>query len=188
VSKDTKIIIDAFAGTGGNTIAFALSGHWNQIFAVEKDQTTLNCAKHNAEVYGVEKKITWIHGDVFTALQTRLKFAAKKAVIFGSPPWGGQSIHPRCWPTLHGSLTLAGPEYADQETFNLDTMEPYSLDVMYKAFSTASSNICLFLPRTSDLLQLVRYADTNKKLKVRHYCANLNSKALCVYYGDFEFE
>jgi len=56
---------------------------------VEKDEATLSCAKHNAEIYGVAKKITWIHGDVFEALQRRLKFVAKKAVIFGSPPWGG---------------------------------------------------------------------------------------------------
>lgn len=85
------ILIDAFAGAGGNVIAFALSGRWKQIFAVEKDPKTLACAKHNAELYGVAKKIFWIQGDVFDALKVRLKVAAKNAVIFGSPPWGGQS-------------------------------------------------------------------------------------------------
>lgn len=88
-SKDKTVMIDCFAGAGGNTIAFALSGRWNQIFAVEKDEKTLACAKHNAEVYGVSKKIFWIHGDIFQVLQTRLKAALKKAVVFGSPPWGG---------------------------------------------------------------------------------------------------
>lgn len=87
--KDKTIIIDCFAGAGGNAIAFALSGRWNQIFAVEKDEKTLACAKHNAEVYGVSKKIFWINGDIFDMLQTRLKAALKKAVVFGSPPWGG---------------------------------------------------------------------------------------------------
>jgi len=56
---------------------------------VEKDEKTLACAKHNAEVYGVSKKIFWIHGDIFEVLQKRLKSALKKAVVFGSPPWGG---------------------------------------------------------------------------------------------------
>ena len=83
------MIIDCFAGAGGNAIAFALSGRWNQIFAVEKDEKTLACAKHNAEVYGVAKKIFWIDGDIFEMLDKRLRAAQKKAVVFGSPPWGG---------------------------------------------------------------------------------------------------
>lgn len=36
------------------------------------------------------KKIWWIEGDVFEVLQKRLKPLAKNAVIFGSPPWGGE--------------------------------------------------------------------------------------------------
>jgi trimethylguanosine synthase len=87
--KEKSIIIDCFAGAGGNAIAFALSGRWNQIFAVEKDEKTLACAKHNAEVYGVAKKIFWIHADIFDALRVKLKAVQKKAVVFGSPPWGG---------------------------------------------------------------------------------------------------
>lgn len=88
--KSKSILIDAFAGAGGNTIAFARSGRWNQIFACEKDPQVLACAKHNAEVYGVAKKIWWIQGDVFDALSKRLKGLAKNAVVFGSPPWGGE--------------------------------------------------------------------------------------------------
>lgn len=85
------MLIDAFAGAGGNAIAFALSGRWKQIFAVEKDPKTLACAKHNAEVYGVAKKIFWIEGDIFTVLKSRLKSMGKNAVVFGSPPWGGMT-------------------------------------------------------------------------------------------------
>lgn len=88
--KSKTILIDAFAGAGGNAIAFARSGRWNQIFAVEKDPQVLACAKHNAEVYGVAKKIFWVGEDVFEALGRRLKSLAKNAVVFGSPPWGGE--------------------------------------------------------------------------------------------------
>ncbi len=84
------ILVDAFAGAGGNTIAFALSGRWKQIFAIEKDPVVLACAKHNAEVYGVAKKIFWICGDAFTEIPKRLKQVGKSAVMFGSPPWGGK--------------------------------------------------------------------------------------------------
>jgi trimethylguanosine synthase len=76
--SNKRTLIDAFAGAGGNTIAFALSGRWDEIFAIEKDPATLACAKHNAKIYGVEDKIWWI-----------LNSVAQNAVIFGSPPWGG---------------------------------------------------------------------------------------------------
>jgi trimethylguanosine synthase len=86
------IMIDAFAGAGGNTIAFARSGRWKQIFAVEKDPKVLACAKHNAAVYGVAKKIFWIEGDIFEMLLRRFKSLGKNAVLFGSPPWGGEYL------------------------------------------------------------------------------------------------
>jgi trimethylguanosine synthase len=93
-SKTT--LIDAFAGAGGNTIQFALSGHWRTIFAIEKNEKALECAKHNAEIYGVSKKITWILGDVFEVMQKKLKFHLKSAVVFGSPPWGGKCLGDCC--------------------------------------------------------------------------------------------
>lgn len=84
-----QCIIDTFAGAGGNAIAFALSGRWNKIFAIEKDPKVLACGKHNAAVYGVASKIFWIEGDCFDVIKKRLKGVAKEAVIFASPPWGG---------------------------------------------------------------------------------------------------
>jgi len=50
----------------------------------------LECAKHNAAVYGVKNKIVWISGDCFEVLRKRLKSMGSKAVVFGSPPWGGE--------------------------------------------------------------------------------------------------
>jgi trimethylguanosine synthase len=90
--ESKSIIIDAFAGAGGNAIAFALSGRFKQVFAIEKDPATLACARHNAEVYGVASKIWWIEGDCFDVLKKRLKSLAKDAIVFASPPWGGLSL------------------------------------------------------------------------------------------------
>lgn len=87
---DKTILIDCFAGAGGNVIAFALSGRWKQIFAIEKDPAVLECAKHNAELYGVKNKIVWNLGDCFEVLKKRMKAVSKNAVIFASPPWGGE--------------------------------------------------------------------------------------------------
>ncbi len=88
--KSKTCIIDAFAGAGGNSIAFALSGRWEQIFAVEMDSKVIACGKHNAEVYGVANRIWWIEGDCFEMLGARLKGLTKNTVVFGSPPWGGE--------------------------------------------------------------------------------------------------
>ena len=102
---DRSIVIDAFCGVGGNTIAFALSGRWKRVYAIEKDEATLACAKHNAEIYGVADRITWFRGDCFEILGTddskkentvaALKaIAGQYGVIFASPPWGGLCLSP----------------------------------------------------------------------------------------------
>lgn len=96
-----SIIIDAFGGAGGNAIAFALSGRWQRIFAIEKDPNVLACGKHNAEVYGVASKIFWIQGDCLEVIKKRLKSVAKDAVIFASPPWGGE-----CFQALLSVMSL----------------------------------------------------------------------------------
>ena len=88
-----SILVDAFSGVGGNSIAFARSGKWKRVYAIEKDPTVLRCARHNAKVYGVENKITWFEGDCFDILKTQLKDLAPYAVLFASPPWGGRPFN-----------------------------------------------------------------------------------------------
>ncbi|KAF2085336.1 putative RNA methylase family protein [Saccharata proteae CBS 121410] len=161
-----KILVDAFAGAGGNTIAFALSNRWERIFAIESDPQVLECAKHNAEVYGVSSKIFWIKGDSFEEVKKRMKPLGGDAVIFASPPWGG-------------------PGYRDDEVFDLKTMQPYGLGELYRCYERISKEIVLFLPRTSDLNQLAKYAGEEGGLQVAHYCMHGASKALCAYYGNF---
>lgn len=98
---DKSIIIDPFCGVGGNTIAFALSGRWKRVYAIEKDKATLECAKNNARIYGVADQITWFCGDCFEILGLNedttenvvweLQLIIRMhGVIFASPPWGGE--------------------------------------------------------------------------------------------------
>lgn len=58
----------------------------------------LECAKHNAEIYGVADRIEFIQGD-YLALAPSLK----ADVVFLSPPWGG-------------------PEYLEADVFDLQKM------------------------------------------------------------------
>ena len=87
---DKAILIDCFAGVGGNTIAFAQSDRWRQVYAIEKDSRAIACAKHNAEIYGVQGRILWYEGDCFDILKNELADIAQHSIIFASPPWGGE--------------------------------------------------------------------------------------------------
>lgn len=60
------LVLDAFAGWGGNAIAFARGGA--HVVAVEASLPRLRQAQHNAGVYGADVApaggaITWVHGD-----------------------------------------------------------------------------------------------------------------------------
>lgn len=161
-----SILIDAFGGAGGNTIAFAKSGKWKRVYAIEKNHAVLQCAKHNAKVYGVENKITWFEGDCFEILKNQLKDLAPYAVIFASPPWGG-------------------PGYRSDHIFDLRAMEPYSLSKLYNEFSVFTEHMVLYLPRTSDVRQLAKLVKDDQKATVMHYCMEGASKALCIFYGGY---
>lgn len=142
-------------------------------------------------MYGVENKITWFEGDCFEILKKQLKDLAPYSVLFGSPPWGGKS---RLSCFCQGSAAcntdfVPGPGYRSDEVFNLRTMEPYPLSKLYEEFSSFTDHVVLYLPRTSDLKQLAKVVkDDDKKATVMHYCMEGASKALCVYYGDFNVE
>jgi hypothetical protein len=68
------------------------------VIAIDIDPVKLECARHNAEIYGVADRIEFIEGD-FLQLAPHLK----ADVVFLSPPWGG-------------------PEYLDAEVFDIRTM------------------------------------------------------------------
>ncbi|KAH8602559.1 RNA cap guanine-N2 methyltransferase-domain-containing protein [Bisporella sp. PMI_857] len=161
VSLSKTVIIDLFGGVGGNTIAFALSGRWEQVISIEKDASTIACAQHNAAIYGVANKINWIHGDCFEYMEgNSSSIDRSKTIVFASPPWGG-------------------PSYMSDEVFNLNTMQPYSLNKYSELCKGMDS--AHYLPRTSNLNQIARLVPDGKKIDVRHYCAWGASKALVAY-------
>jgi len=160
ISSSKTTVVDLFAGAGGNTIAFALSGRWETIIAIELDASVLACAQHNAAIYGVFDKITWIHNDCFSFILKSSDIDHSKTVIFASPPWGG-------------------PGYRTDEIFNLATMQPYSLKQIHDM--CRMMDCALYLPRTSDLRQIAKVAPAGKKIEVVQYCMEGASKALVAY-------
>ncbi|KAG5967099.1 hypothetical protein E4U58_002299 [Claviceps cyperi] len=172
LSKD--ILVDVFAGAGGNTIAFALSQRWKHIIAIERDPSTLACAQNNAELYEVDPSlITWIHADSFEYLallheqpehlHPDIRIDMSRTVVFASPPWGG-------------------PGYRTDEVFDLSKMQPYTLDMLNSAY--LNMDHVLFLPRTSDIRQIAKLApggDGGQKIDVVQYCMEGASKAMAAY-------
>ncbi|CAK7216408.1 putative diacylglycerol O-acyltransferase tgs1 [Sporothrix curviconia] len=203
---DVSTIVDMFAGAGGNTIAFALTGYYSRVIGIERDADTLACAQENARIAGVpEGTITWIHGDCFAVLkdlraergQAQEEGAldqgpaaeeegaiepldTARTVLFASPPWGGVS-------------------YTSQDVFDLSTMEPYSLQELHDACHPLPH--ALYLPRTSNLQQLADVLpprttthgdavsssdgtaqEAEPQIRVVQYCMHGFSKALVAYY------
>lgn len=163
---DKTILVDVFAGAGGNTIAFARSNRWARILAIEKDAHAVTCARHNASIYGVEHQIEWRQGDCFDILASLPAEIRKQSVVFASPPWGG-------------------PGYSCDEVFNLHTMQPYSLQQVHSLLKKVSDLMVLYLPRTSDLRQLAALVPEGQKARATHYCMRGAGKALCAYFGPF---
>ncbi|KAG0288147.1 Trimethylguanosine synthase [Linnemannia gamsii] len=128
----SDVIIDAFCGVGGNTIQFALTCH--RVIAIDIDPIRLNCARHNARIYGVEDRIEFICGDYMTLLP-RLK----ADVVFLSPPWGG-------------------PGYLAQDVFDIKRDIPMDGEHLFNETCKITKNIAYFLPRNSDPDQIGRLA------------------------------
>ena len=200
---DKAILVDCFAGVGGNVIAFAQYERWKRIYAIEKDPRVLACAKHNAEIYGVQNKISWHEGDCFAILRNELAEISNQSIFFASPPWGGKPTLLRL-ASYWAFLTIAGPGYRSDTVFDLAKMQPYNLTDLLAFFRQLTKDVALYLPRSSDVRQLANETFGESKLTVMHYCIegaskvcwlpeiksfnlNLEIQAICAYYGTFTF-
>ncbi|KAL0365123.1 UNVERIFIED_CONTAM: Trimethylguanosine synthase [Sesamum angustifolium] len=121
------VVIDAFAGVGGNAIQFAKVCH--RVVAVDVDPNKVQLAFHNAKIYGVEDYIDFIVGDFF-----QLAPFLKGDVVFLSPPWGG-------------------PSYKAKENFTLDLLKPKDGHSLFQVAQAITPNIIMYLPRNLDMLQ-----------------------------------
>ena len=82
-------VLDALCGIGGTVIAFAQAG--KRVITAEIDADRLEMARHNAVVYGVEDRITFLHDDIWNVMDGRYGVDA----VYLDPPWGGPSAAAR---------------------------------------------------------------------------------------------
>ncbi len=135
IARDLKgeIVLDAFCGIGGNSIAFAAEG--KQVICFETNADRLKMAKSNARLYGVEKRIKFVHGDVFT--QWRSVINDVDSVYF-DPSWGG-------------------PMYVRSNSFRFIDFQPDGngdVRTLLHSMYLQGKNIAISLPKNFDTRQL----------------------------------
>ena len=158
-------VLDAFCGLGGNAIQFARAGF--RVTAVELDLDRLEAARHNAHVYGVAERITFIHGDAFQVLADPA--VAPVDLVFMSPPWGGP---------VYMKLPVFDPR---QHLFNGRGEQLFHLARALTPY------VIFYLPRQTDLHALATFLDptqTNEHdsfVVEQHYLRN-RLKAISAYF------
>ncbi|KAH9271756.1 hypothetical protein BASA83_006126 [Batrachochytrium salamandrivorans] len=155
-----SVMVDAFCGVGGNAIQFALT--CDRVIAIDIDPVRLECARHNAAIYGVQDKIEFIRGDFMELMPT-----LKADGVFMSPPWGG-------------------PSYSDLETFDIDTMMPMNgTNLFNQVRDTITPNIIYFLPRNVNHEQVRNLAAPGETCEMEETLLNGRVTSYTVYFGDF---
>ncbi|XP_009775804.1 uncharacterized protein LOC107832327 [Nicotiana tabacum] len=158
------VVIDAFAGVGGNAIQFATMCH--HVIAIDIDPRKVALAFENAKVYGVEEHIDFIVGDFF-----QLAPSLKGNVVFLSPPWGG-------------------PAYKANETFTLDLLKPKNGYSLFQVAQSITPNVIMYLPRNVDLQQvegLSWLSSPPMKVEIEENMLHGRLKSITAYFGDIVF-
>ena len=155
------VLVDAFCGCGGNTIQFAKT--CRKVIAIDIDPEKVAMAKHNARIYGVESKIEFIVGDF---LQLSSNAILRSDVVFLSPPWGG-------------------PKYKQKQDYNIErNLLPVSATKLMEHARLLSNNVAMFLPRNSNMQQIIKLAGIGNRCEVEHNYLDSRLIAITALYGE----
>jgi len=156
------VMIDCFTGVGGNAIQFAAK--CKHVIAVDIDPKRVDCAHHNASIYGVNDHIDFIVGD-FINIAPQLN----GETAFMSPPWGG-------------------PDYAKVDVYDMKGMlKPCDGYSLFKLGTMIASRVVMFLPRNVDLNQLADISlsvDPPWAVEVEKNFLNGQLKAITAYFEE----
>jgi len=159
-------IVDAFCGSGGNSIGFARGGGSTHVISIDIDPIKIAAARHNAAIYGVQDRIEFICGDFFSLIP-RLK----ADLLFLSPPWGG-------------------PSYLNAPEFMLSMIDIGNRDgtELFRLGMSVAENLVYFLPRNTPLAELAGLREEGPEgeecVYVERHHLNGKLKTLAAYYGD----
>ena len=159
------IVLDAFAGAGGNAIQFASRKDISFVIGVELVFSRARHCQHNARVYNVHQRIDVICADSLTLARSLRPVID---AVYLSPPWGG-------------------PKYKTFNPFPLDSMKPDGFEV-FRASAALSMNIAYYLPLHTDvkhvynLLEMAKGKCKTCEIEFNH--VNGRPLTITVYFGD----
>ncbi|KXN84137.1 Trimethylguanosine synthase [Leucoagaricus sp. SymC.cos] len=138
------VVLDAFCGVGGNTIAFAKT--CERVIALDTNPIRLALARHNAQIYGVADRIEFIQADYLSFARSYLSRSSSSSnnhrkidVVFLSPPWGGPSY-------LSGVTT--------HPIYSLSSIQPIHGKALFALTRKITPNLAYYLPRNTDLSEI----------------------------------
>ncbi|XP_042383152.1 trimethylguanosine synthase-like isoform X1 [Zingiber officinale] len=156
-----SLVLDGFAGVGGNAIQFASRGC--HVVSVDIDPRKVEFAVNNAKIYGVEDRIDFVIGDFF-----HLAPFLKGDVLFLSPPWGG-------------------PSYRHLDNYTLDFLKPKDGYSIFQQAQQITPNIIMFLPRNVDVNQVEELSWLSSpplNFELEENRVQSKVKAITAYFGD----
>ncbi|KAF8806840.1 S-adenosyl-L-methionine-dependent methyltransferase [Phlegmacium glaucopus] len=160
------IILDAFCGVGGNSIAFART--CQRVIALDTSPTRLALARHNAQIYGVADRIEFILSDYISFAKSYLSLPSqpqsensrqmrKIDVVFLSPPWGGPSYIEGSSDDIsvlaHSTSQRAPspPSSPGHPTYSLSSILPIPGAQLFDLTRRVTPNVAFYLPRNTRL-------------------------------------
>lgn len=189
----SDVVMDACCGAGGNIIQFALT--CKHVVALDIDPIKIELARHNAAIYGVEDRITFLCGDlrdfardyIGSGVDTNegrwLGWDKRKIdVVFMSPPWGGVEYQN---PTQMATDPQAVDTSKYCDVYPLSELRPGGGATIFRLAQMLAPRTVLFLPRNSDLNDISRLRSESARpmrLHIEECWLGYKLKALAVYY------
>lgn len=154
------------------------------VIAIDNSPTRLACAAHNAAIYGVADRITFLLADfpTWAADYVARKSAGNVAkedeveVVFLSPPWGGIDYrvaggadHLPSQKRLKGlggsaivpsSPTPSLPPSSKRLSYPLSALAPLPGDQLFSLARALTPHVAYYLPRNVDIEEVARLPET----------------------------
>ncbi|KAL0422359.1 UNVERIFIED_CONTAM: Trimethylguanosine synthase [Sesamum latifolium] len=156
------VVIDAFAGVGGNAIQFAKVCH--RVVAVDVDPNKAAKRQNNAANLDCVIVTQW-----FSCYIWHLGLQRGCSVSF---------------------TTLGGPSYKAKDNFTLDLLKPKDGHSLFQVAQAITPNIIMYLPRNLDMLQaseLSWLSSPPLDVEIEENFVRGNSKGITLYFGVTAF-
>lgn len=169
---------------------FEIILYYISVIAIDISPVRLACAQHNARIYGVEDRITFILAD-FT--QWSKEYVAQVAkgeiatedlieVVFLSPPWGGIEYKSIAAVSSTSPSVDHPPSASSKLSFPLSALAPLHGAELFALAQAITPDVAYYLPKNVDLDQVA--ALSPNRVEIEEEWTGGKLKAVTAYYGS----